>query len=164
MKKYTPATVVDEDKHFSIPIYQRLYEWSAENVETLLNDLIHAFTSDREGDYYIGLLTSTTDNELVDGQQRFTVMMLLGSVLQNYDDEWKAFLSPDSRRLTFSSRPDDQQYLQAIISGIVSDEHYVNLKMKECVDSISSFIDKYMERKGDIVAFSNFVYHHLTFL
>lgn len=160
MNRYTPETIVKDGKRFSIPIYQRLYEWSKDNVEALLNDLCHAFSVSQKEDYYIGLLTSTINNELVDGQQRFTVMMLLGSVLQQYDEEWKDFLSPEMPRLTFIARDDDQQYLQGIISGHASDAHYVNLKMEECIGFMSSYMNQF---QGDKIAFSRFVFHHLAF-
>lgn len=78
---YTPHTITENKLFYSIPIYQRLFEWDTDNIVTLLEDLKKAFElSDGKDDYYIGMLTSTKDNELVDGQQRFTVMMLLGSI------------------------------------------------------------------------------------
>jgi uncharacterized protein with ParB-like and HNH nuclease domain len=90
--KYTPYKITQDKLFYSIPIYQRLFEWDTENIVTLLEDLTKEYEqTNGQGDYYIGMLTSTKDNELVDGQQRFTVMMLLGSVLQDYDEEWKTF-------------------------------------------------------------------------
>ena len=81
--KYTPEEITRENLFFTIPIYQRLFEWDTENIVTLLEDLIKGYDqTGGQGDYYIGMLTSTKNNELVDGQQRFTVLMLLGSVLQ----------------------------------------------------------------------------------
>ena len=39
---------------FTIPIYQRLFEWDEDNIKTLLNDLLHTFEkSDGKEDYYI---------------------------------------------------------------------------------------------------------------
>ena len=114
---YTPHTITENKLFYSIPIYQRLFEWDTDNIVTLLEDLKKAFElSDGKDDYYIGMLTSTKDNELVDGQQRFTVMMLLGSVLQVYDDEWKKFLIVDNKvRINFTARPLDNTYLGFLI-------------------------------------------------
>lgn len=91
--KYTPDKITKENLFYTIPIYQRLFEWDTENIVTLLEDLIKEYKhTEGQGDYYIGMLTSTKYNELVDGQQRFTVLMLLGCVLQEYYDEWGRFL------------------------------------------------------------------------
>ena len=77
---YTPKAIVEKDYYFSIPIYQRLFEWDRENIETLLGDLFRSYQKTGD-DYFIGLLTATENgNELVDGQQRFNVMMLIGCV------------------------------------------------------------------------------------
>lgn len=80
IKVFTPAKVVKDDDMFGIPIYQRLFEWNKESIEKLLADLVDAMSKDSRKFYYIGMLTATMDNdkyELVDGQQRFTVMTLL---------------------------------------------------------------------------------------
>ena len=39
--KYTPCTI--NDAEYSIPLYQRLFEWGSENVAQLLDDLQSAF-------------------------------------------------------------------------------------------------------------------------
>ena len=86
--KYTPYEITESKQFYSIPIYQRLFEWDTDNIVTLLDDLYKEYElSNGQGDYYIGMLTSTNQNELVDGQQRFTVLMLLGCILQDYDEE-----------------------------------------------------------------------------
>ena len=56
--KYTPQNIVQRGLVFTIPLYQRLFEWSVENVTQLLDDLKRAFeqakqvvTDDEENDY-----------------------------------------------------------------------------------------------------------------
>ena len=99
-EKYTPQKIAGGGLSYTIPIYQRLFEWNVENIEMLLGDLKKEFEhTNAIGDYYIGMLTATKDNELVDGQQRFTVMMLLGSVLKEYYPSWGDFLEKESRTL-----------------------------------------------------------------
>ena len=83
--KYTPDKITKENLFYTIPIYQRLFEWDTENIVTLLEDLIKEYDhTGGQGDYYIGMLTSTKNNELVDGQQRFTVLMLWRELLISY--------------------------------------------------------------------------------
>ena len=65
--KYTPFEITESKQFFSIPIYQRLFEWDTDNIVTLLDDLYKEYEqSNGQGDYYIGMLTSTNQNELVD--------------------------------------------------------------------------------------------------
>lgn len=91
--KYTPDKIAEDNLFYTLPIYQRLFEWNTENIVTLLEDLKKKYEH-RDGKddyYYIGMLTSAKNNELVDGQQRFTVMMLWGCVLQDCCEEWDSY-------------------------------------------------------------------------
>lgn len=92
--KYTPNEIAKDNMLYTIPLYQRLFEWNTENIVTLLEDLKKKFEHRDEKDdyYYIGMLTSTKNNELVDGQQRFTVMMLLGVYYKTIVRNGKSFL------------------------------------------------------------------------
>ena len=164
--KYTPFLIVKEGLFYTIPIYQRLFEWDSENIITLLEDLKKEYDqTSGKGDYYIGMLTSTKDNELVDGQQRFTVMMLLGCVLQDYSNEWASFLITNNRtRLDFTSRPLDNNYLRCLIEH--KDEgrlSFKNLKMQNGRKLIKAFMEDSYETVNDRALFSSYIYHHLCF-
>ena len=178
--KYTPCTI--NDAEYSIPLYQRLFEWGSENVAQLLDDLQSAFEKyihissstiseidPTEGDYYIGMLTSTVADKsgeklyLVDGQQRFTVMTLIGCVMQSYArDSWRKFLLyREKPRLSFISRKSDELYLIKLINQEYDYEgELVNYKMKEAIKTVRDHMDKF---KGDKEAFANYIYNHLSF-
>lgn len=165
--KYTPYLIAKEGCFYTIPIYQRLFEWDTENIIALLDDLKKEYDyTHGQGDYYIGMLTSTKDNELVDGQQRFTVMMLLGCVLQNYNNEWASFLVANNRtRLDFASRPLDNTYLRCLIEHKDEDRlSFKNLKMQNGLKQIKAFMedmDKVAENER--ISFASYIYHHLCF-
>lgn len=165
--KYTPSTLTAQNLFFTIPIYQRLFEWSVEHIDTLLSDLKKEYKlTDGTGDYYIGMLTETQAHELVDGQQRFIVMMLLGSVLQTYDEAWTEFLAPNQKvRLAFSSRPNDDLYLLSLIKQSTSGSpSYQNLMMKNAHQRIIAFMDtEDFCSEEDKKAFAKYVYEHLSF-
>ena len=163
--KYTPETITKADHFYKIPLYQRLFEWNVENIEGLLEDLRKEFHTERQEDYYIGMLTSTVENELVDGQQRFTVMMLLGCVLQQYYKEWKSFLmSGTETRIKYLGRPSDNAYLNSLIDGKESDgTSFKNIKMAEGYDAIKKFIeDKAKISEEERGRFAEYIYRHLT--
>ena len=162
--KHTPNTIAKNNLFYTIPIYQRLFEWDDDNIMTLLEDLKKEYDqTNGENDYYIGMLTSTKDNELVDGQQRFTVMMLLGCVLQDYYKEWKSFLIVgDKPRINFTSRPLDNTYLRSIIEHRDTDRmSFKNLKMHNGCKLIRNFIEGMPSE--DQFPFAVYVYNHLSF-
>lgn len=164
--KLTPSKIVEINYFYTIPIYQRLFEWDTENVITLLDDLMKSFTmSEGKDDYFIGMLTSTVNNELVDGQQRFTVMMLMGCVFQDYDDNWKQFLLNERIRLHFSSRPLDDAYMRSLIDETSSDDLKIaNKRMKNAIRCIKGYIEDEtiipINQRGN---FATYVFNHLCF-
>ncbi len=165
--KYTPYEIEKENLFYTIPIYQRLFEWDTENIVNLLEDLKKEYEhTEGQGDYFVGMLTSTKNNELVDGQQRFTVLMLLGSVLQKYENtnEWKNFLIKENKpRLDFTSRPLDNTFLRFLIED-KSDEcgSYKNAKMQNGYKQVRIFMEeKVLEEKR--CSFASYVFHHLCF-
>jgi hypothetical protein len=50
------------------------------------------------------------NNDLVDGQQRFTVLSIIATVFQQYYEEWKKMKG----KLSLSAREDDQAFLQGM--------------------------------------------------
>ena len=91
----TPERVAKTQKIYNIPIYQRLFEWNDEKIKNLLNDLFSSYVKNEAEPYYIGMLTANeqvTEQDLVDGQQRFTVSTLIGIIYRKYYDGWNDFL------------------------------------------------------------------------
>lgn len=162
MNKYTPQLVSeDEGLSFSIPLYQRLFEWGEEQITQLLDDLYAAYKRNPNAAYYIGMLTAKEtgeSKELVDGQQRFTVMLLLGIHFG-----WNEFLQVDNEpRLQFTARDEDKQYLKAKIQGIVPS--YKNDKMEKGLEYMSSHLKKGLKLdESEEKQFGEYIFNHLTF-
>ena len=128
------------DKFFNIPIYQRLFTWGEEQIGLLLDDLLYkAMTSSSGKNHYIGVLTTTKNSnrlDLVDGQQRFTVMVLMGIVMMKYFEDWKQFLltGDETMRLDFSARPDDHEYLKKLIKAACEPKYNVDKLLEDKCD------------------------------
>lgn len=80
--------VIAGDSYYSIPDYQRPYEWTAENVEDFWTDLTKAFERKEDG-YFLDKLILVNrgdgkDFEVVDGRQRLTTTMILLAVLRDF--------------------------------------------------------------------------------
>lgn len=162
--RHTPKSISLDNTIFIIPVYQRLFEWEQSNITTLLKDLKDRFDSTRKNpeDYFVGMLTSTHEMELVDGQQRFTVMMLLGCALKEYENWNKFLICENNIRLSLPSRPLDQEYLEKIVFDCkLNNNDYVNRKMAAGIEVIKAFfdsIDSSLRKK-----FSDFIFEHLSF-
>ena len=67
------------DKRFSVPIYQRNYDWKREHCEALFYDIFKILQHQK--DYFIGSIVILYENQreylIVDGQQRITTISLL---------------------------------------------------------------------------------------
>lgn len=156
---------------FRIPIYQRLYEWDDEQLLGLLEDMkVYFKSTEGEGPYYLGMITVSPSKDkdevadLVDGQQRFTTMMLLGIAMRNECNEWNNFTTIG--RLSFTARGDDQAYLEWIINNNSNETTFndipvpVNFKMQHALKVIEDFLKELGEDKE---AYCNNVYKRLAF-
>jgi len=61
---------------YNIPIYQRNYSWNNNNIEELYNDVINEETGYYIGNLLVTRIPSTSDFDVVDGQQRLTTIAL----------------------------------------------------------------------------------------
>ena len=82
---------------FRIPLYQRPYAWTTEQVEELLDDLVNAQGRDAQAPYFLGSIVLIKDenkphSEVVDGQQRLTTLAMILCVLRDLanDENHKA--------------------------------------------------------------------------
>ena len=159
---FTPYAIsLNDALFFSIPLYQRLFEWGEEQITQLLDDLYSSYKRDNKSPYYIGMLTTKelgNNKELVDGQQRFTAMVLLGIHFG-----WKEFLLVDNEpRLHFTARIEDKEYLMARING--KTPTFVNDKMEKGLGYIASHLKNGLKLETDEEQeFGEFIFHNMTF-
>lgn len=83
--------VLEPNICFRIPIYQRRYNWNKEHCKQLFDDIIKIGKESKEKIHFLGAITYVKENNLldirkysvIDGQQRFTTIMLLLCALKN---------------------------------------------------------------------------------
>ena len=76
--------LLNEDT-YAIPLYQRNFAWTYDEIEQLLNDVADAF-QEKGDNYYIGTLVVNEENDLfkiIDGQQRTTALNLIALALKH---------------------------------------------------------------------------------
>lgn len=174
--KYTPKDV--GELRFSIPLYQRLFTWTPKEVTKLLSDLKEHFDSERfkkeSNAYYLGMLTTIEREgymDLIDGQQRFTVMMLLAIAFKHLP-EWQSFLD-GGKRLRLVARTEDETYLRRLaddnnlyahLKSRSSFYNYENPVMKNALICIIDYTDKTFGKDSAAKdAYALNIYNHLTF-
>lgn len=165
-QKYTPREI--NNLKFSIPLYQRLFEWESEQILQLLNDLFESYTKNPKHPYYIGMLTVFEEPDLtlslVDGQQRFTILTLMAIALQNYEPNWLKFIEFDNLalRISFYARDNDYDYLiKKKNNAVFSGSDYKNSKMENGLNTILDFFDKIDSEEK--VEFAEYIFENATF-
>ena len=76
--------LLNEDT-YAIPLYQRNFAWTYDEIEQLLNDVADAVQENRDN-YYIGTLVVNKENgifKIIDGQQRTTALNLIALALKH---------------------------------------------------------------------------------
>ena len=105
--------LLNEDT-YAIPLYQRNFAWTYDEIEQLLNDVADAFQENRDN-YYIGTLVVNKEKKLfkiIDGQQRTTALNLIALALKHEFgfDRLKAV------NLTFPARKKSNKNIQDLFS------------------------------------------------
>lgn len=89
------------EKSYIIPLYQRNFNWGAEEINQFLQDIYQSFKSNSKQNYYIGNLITFKRkrgklNEVIDGQQRLTCIHLIARLILD-DFNFLGDLKYDSR-------------------------------------------------------------------
>ena len=105
--------LLNEDT-YAIPLYQRNFAWTYDEIEQLLNDVADAFQENRDN-YYIGTLVVNKETNLfkiIDGQQRTTALNLIALALKHEFgfDRLKAV------NLTFPARKKSNENIQKLFT------------------------------------------------
>ena len=102
---------------YVIPLYQRNFAWRTDEIQQLLQDVYDAYKvykQENAGNYYIGSLVvikrHNGDYEVIDGQQRLTVLSLIASFFSG-DDKLSHTV------LFYDSRPDVQEFFELLCGG-----------------------------------------------
>ena len=106
--------LLNEDT-YAIPLYQRNFAWTYDEIEQLLNDVADAFQENRDNYYYIGTLVVNKENDIfkiIDGQQRTTALNLIALALKHEFgfDRLKAV------NLTFPARKKSNKNIQKLFA------------------------------------------------
>ena len=162
--------LVNANDKFKIPEFQRPYSWkSKEQILTFLNDILDAKHSSEDPEsivdnYFIGPIITYqegkgSENLIIDGQQRFTTIILIITALRdllyainsdnwseydgylNYKDKSLAGSQTKASRLSLTNR-DAKKYLESLIQLDESTESPIG--DADNLDKAYKFIKRYV--------------------
>ena len=147
--------LLNEDS-YAIPLYQRNFAWTYDEIEQLLNDVADAFQEQREN-YYIGTLVVNEENglfKIIDGQQRTTALNLIALALK-YEfgfDRLKAV------NLTFPARKKSNENIQKLFTKqkiSENDENELTRGYRHAHDALKKVLE---ERQFKSQSFFNYLF------
>lgn len=177
------------DKLFEIPVYQRLYAWGKDEVETLLDDMKKAFDELKEN-YFIGNITTSIktnkdgqDNKndetnkiyvLIDGQQRLTTLWFVGFYLASKDSKsWQNFIvQGDDLRISMPIRDDEENALTELAKNINGKENLAQSLQgygvyQNIIDAFKCIESWFVNGNGkniDLANFAKYIYENVCFV
>ena len=133
MEKTRIDSIFTKGRSLEIPFFQRSYVWSEENWERFLEDMENVCINNK--DYFMGTyimkqqdVPSTSEigeiRTVIDGQQRFTTILLFFYVLfqkQNQQSQFKELFFNRSGRIVLKHNHNDIEIFEALINGNLSD-------------------------------------------
>lgn len=150
--------LLNEDT-YAIPLYQRNFAWTYDEIEQLLNDVADAFQENRDN-YYIGTLVVNKENDLfkiIDGQQRTTALNLIALALKNEFgfDRLKAV------KLTFPARKKSNENIQDLFAKkkiVEGDENELTRGYGHAKDALKKVLE---ERRLDPQSFVDYLFDYV---
>ncbi len=149
------------EETYAIPLYQRNFAWTYDEIAQLLNDVADAFQEKRDRDnYYIGTLVVNEENgifKIIDGQQRTTALNLIALVLKNEFDCDRL----EAVRLTFPARRKSNENIQKLFTKqkiSEDDENELTRGYRHAKDALKKVLG---ERQLDTQSFVDYLFENV---
>ena len=152
--------LLNEDT-YAIPLYQRNFAWTYDEIEQLLHDVADAFQENRDNyNYYIGTLVVNKENDIfkiIDGQQRTTALNLIALALKHEFgfDRLKAV------NLTFPARKKSNKNIQDLFAKkkiLEGDENELTRGYEYAKDALKKVLE---ERRLDPQSFVDYLFENV---
>lgn len=100
-------SILNGNKQFLIPVYQRYYSWEIEQCSRLWNDIVDMEKKNKVG-HFVGSIVNIAEQAMptgvqkfmiIDGQQRLTTLTLLLIALRNYAEKHTDDTTINARRI-----------------------------------------------------------------
>lgn len=150
--------LLNEDT-YAIPLYQRNFAWTYDEIEQLLNDVADAVQENRDN-YYIGTLVVNKENnifKIIDGQQRTTALNLIALALKH---EF-GFDRLEAVNLTFPARQKSNKNIKDLFAKqeiSEEDENELTRGYRYAKDALKKVLE---ERRLDPQSFVDYLFENV---
>ena len=171
--------IFDRYKIINVPYYQRDYVWGTKNngrnLYKFIDDIFNQYKDNPTSQYFIGTLAfcSSTVNDVIDGQQRLTSLILILSILaklkcsQTIKDENANLLMPEADKFIIQEEyylTEELKFNLGLPNNFNSQKY--NVDISKTVDRITSQINNalsgYTESWYD--GLYNFILNNVSFI
>lgn len=122
------------ENRYSIPLYQRNFAWTDVEISQLIIDVLDSIKEKRP-EYFIGtLVVSNKDNRysIIDGQQRFTAILLIALAIQNEYVLSKTYVK--NINLNFSARRRSDETLNSLFKNDINKDKITDGELRRGYD------------------------------
>ncbi len=159
--------ILNGNKQFLLPVYQRYYSWNREQCERLWNDIVDMQRKGKAG-HFVGSIVNIAEQAMptgvqkfmiIDGQQRMTTLTLLLLALRNYAVKNPEDTTINARRidnmlLKNEYESGDERYKllltetdRDILINLVEDKPIPDAKKSKLLDSYVFFAGKIADKE-----------------
>jgi len=169
--------LIDGNKQFQLPLFQRNYTWTKKEWETLWEDLIYIAEKKHDKSHFLGAIVTLPINSgpdavakyiVIDGQQRLTTLYLILCSIRDI-----------AREMGDTEKADEINDLYLINKYKKGDEHYKLLSSQKDRETLKNLVEgnqihedsllfhayKYfyekIKRNKDYASFRNIITHYL---
>ncbi|MBQ4098917.1 MAG: DUF262 domain-containing protein [Clostridia bacterium] len=142
--------LLQSEKFYKIPKYQRDYVWTDKKIKDLWNDIIFNLQTDENLKYFLGsfiIKTSPDGKEIVvDGQQRLTsLLLLLGNICREYIKINDEFNIDYTKKYCVLGDTE----IQKVRSRLLNDDYPIlEYIIQYCISNTDSALEDYLEDIG----------------
>lgn len=151
--------ILNKDVNYVIPIYQRPYSWTEEQLKKFITDIFISFWgndgSSAPEPMFIGTMQLTAKQgdvqEIIDGQQRLTTFLILLKVLKNRFPDCQQLNDFQFNWLSTKVNSGKQQsYMEDMLSSEFSIQQETQNTYLRNAYFIHECIDEFIENDGDL--------------
>ncbi len=138
--------LIEGQKQYVIPLFQRVYGWDKKQWETLWNDIVELYEEPHSKDHFMGsIVTMPTQTKpegvskflLIDGQQRLTTFFILLSVLRDHAKSIGTLSNQIEDLFLFNKYATGNDYFK-ILPTQGDREYFFRISKGESVENIDS--------------------------
>jgi len=139
--------LVDDEKFYQIPDYQRPYSWDKDNLSDLIDDLVSAYLENKKETYFCGslvLVNNESDSrfDIIDGQQRTTTFTIISCVFR---DVYLSGLGPKAKDFISSSIQDKYEDTKRKLKFLTNEQYQIDFE-ETVLKGIDFKLTKHIEK------------------